>query len=101
MKLHKKIAIVFTYIAICIAISGLLYLKEKQRDWEVIPEALKYAGRDNVVANVFWEAERWRDERKKEIKKSGEPFDNSLVIEAVGLFLLLGWFAYKGDKEDK
>ena len=102
MKLHKKIAIVFTYIAICIAISGLLYLKEKQREWEVIPQEYKYAGRDNVVARVFWEAEEWRDERKKEIKKSGEPFDNSLLIEGVGLFLLLGWLSYKGDKkEDK
>lgn len=77
MKLHKKIAIVFTYIALCIAVSGYLYLNP-----------------DYITIN----SKVWKEFKTKSLRS----FKNSLVIEGVGLFLLLGWVAYKGDKkEDK
>ena len=74
MKLHKKTAIVFTYIAICIAISGYLY-----------PDLNTYT---RVNGNLI-------------PYETIDNFKNSLIIEGVGLFLLLGWLSYKGNKEDK
>jgi len=81
MKLHKKIAIVFTYLAICIAISGYLHLN---------PNRIKIH-RQGLNDNSY-----------SFTKISFNSFKNSILIEGVGLFLLLGWVAYKGDKkEDK
>ena len=75
MKLNKKIAVLFFYFALSILISGYLYLN---------PE---------LVFNPY---------NHPRISMNSKWFNYSLIIEVVGLFLLLGWFAYKGDKkEDK
>tara|TARA_B110000879_G_scaffold118770_1_gene157802 strand:+ start:1219 stop:1458 length:240 start_codon:yes stop_codon:yes gene_type:complete len=79
MKLIKeKRAILFIYIAVSIAASGYFYTNPDY----TIPynKRTKYLNRE-------------RDNYDK-LKKS-------LVIEGVGLFLLLGAFAYKGDKEGR
>ena len=79
MKLIKELikekkAVLLIYIAICIAISGYLYADEES-----------FYGMEKYYL--------WRE--------AMAIFNKSLFIEGAGLFLLLGWFAYKGDKEDK
>ena len=83
--IKKKKAILFFYIAICIAISGYLY--PDKANWKKVKIL---AGPASLEQSVV-----------KEIVKGNKMFNNSLTIEGAGLFLLLGWFAYKGDKEDE
>ena len=82
MKLHKKIAIVFTYIALCIAVSGYLY-----------PDKTNY---EKIL--ILSDIDGFTDDVIKSIREGNRMFNNSLIIEGTGLFLLLGWFAYKEDK---
>ena len=85
MKLIKeKRAILFIYIAVSIAVSGYLYINPSSSNER---NGTRRVRGHRIVQYIT--------------TYSYKPFQSSLIIEGVGLFLLLGVFAHKANKEGR